>query len=130
MARMGPDKPAPTKSMAEMLIFEKIRDELPGEWTALHSVGMTIHDAKPWAEIDFVLIGPPGAFCVEVKGGLVCRDGGIWYTTPQHGPKVGKREPLKESPFEQVGSASAQLFRVFERTLPKIAKAITGYAVA
>src|SRR3954470_6102967 len=103
MARMLPKTiPPDTPSGAEKTLFQRIRDELPNEWTALHSVGMTIHDAKPWAEIDFVLIGPPGAFCVEVKGGLVSRDGGIWYTSPHHGPNAGKRQRLKESPFEQV----------------------------
>jgi hypothetical protein len=119
-----------TSSAAERALFHRLRDELSNDWTVLHSVGMAIHQTKPWAEVDFVLIGPPGAFCLEVKGGLVSRENGIWYTTPQHGPNAGKRSPLKESPFEQVGSASAQLFRLFERALPKMARAITGYAVA
>lgn len=131
MARMLPKAVSPeTVSGAERALFQRIRDELSNDWTVLHSLGMAIHDAKPWAEVDFVLIGPPGAICLEVKGGLVSRQDGIWYTTPQHGPNAGKRERLKESPFEQVGSASAQLFRVFERTLPKMRDAITGFAVA
>ena len=130
MARMLPPTILPgTPSGAERAMFKRIRDELGNEWTALHSVGMTIHDAKPWAEIDFVLVGPPGAFCLEVKGGLISRQDGVWYTTPLHGPRAGKRARLKESPFEQVGSASAQLFPVLERALPKMAMAITGYAV-
>jgi Nuclease-related domain/AAA domain len=130
MARMLPPTISPnTPSGAERAMFERIRDELSNDWTALHSVGMTIHDAKPWAEIDFVLVGPPGAFCLEVKGGLISREKGVWYTTRQRGPQAGRRERLKESPFEQVGSASAQLFRVLERALPKMTKAITGYAV-
>lgn len=131
MARMLPRAISPgTASGAERTLFERMRNELTNDWTVLHSVGMTIHNAKPWAEIDFVLIGPPGAFCLEVKGGLVSREDGVWYTTPQHGPNAGKRKRLKESPFQQVGTASAQLFRVLERALPKVAKAITGYAVA
>jgi hypothetical protein len=111
-------------------MFVRIRDELSGEWTALHSLGLTIHDAKPWAEIDFVLIGPPGVICLEVKGGLVSRRDGIWYTTPQHGHHAGQAKKLKESPFEQVGSASAQLFHFIQQKCPSAAKAITGYAVA
>ena len=96
MARMVPDRPATTSSAAEVAVFERIRDELTAEWIALHSVGMTIHDSKPWAEIDFVLIGPPGVFCLEVKGGVIAREGGVWYTTPQHGANAGRRQPLKE----------------------------------
>lgn len=131
MARMLPPEIAvDTVSAAEILMFGRIRDELSSEWIALHSLGMTIHNAKPWAEIDFVLIGPSGVFCLEVKGGLISRENGLWYTTPQRGQNAGRATRLKESPFEQVGSASAALFRVLEKTCPKMSKSITGYAVA
>ena len=126
---MVPDKPAPTSSAAESFIFDRIRDDLPGEWAALHSVGLTIHGSKPWAEIDFVLIGPPGVYCLEVKGGLVTREEGVWYTTPQHGANQGKRSKLKESPFAQVASAAAELFHFLENAIPKARETITGYAV-
>lgn len=130
MARMLPPTISPdTSSSAERAMFDRIRDGLSNDWTALHSVGMTIHDAKPWAEVDFVLVGPPGVFCLEVKGGLISRQEGVWYTTSLHGQRAGRRKRLRESPFEQVGSASAQLFHVLQRALPNIAKAITGYAV-
>lgn len=119
-----------TISQAERAMFTHIRDELSNDWTALHSLGLTIHSRKPWAEIDFVLIGPPGVVCLEVKGGLVSRSNGIWYTTPQRGPHAGQPQPLNESPFEQVGPASAQLHRFLQQRYPKVAKAITGYAVA
>lgn len=127
---MVPERPADNASAAEEFVFARIRDELSNEWIALHSVGLTIHDAKPWAEIDFVLIGPPGVICLEVKGGGVSRDGGVWYTTPQHGPNAGRRRRLKESPFQQVGSASAELFNFLQARSDRIGKAFTGYAVA
>lgn len=131
MARMLPATVREdTSSPAERRMFARIRDELSGEWIALHSLGLTIHHVKPWAEIDFVLIGPPGVICLEVKGGLVSRQDGIWYTTPQHGKHAGQPQRLHESPFEQVGSASAQLRRFIHRACPETAKAITGYAVA
>ena len=131
MARMLPATVREdTRSPAEHAIFASIRDELSSDWIALHSLGLTIHHAKPWAEIDFVLIGPPGVICLEVKGGLVSRQDGIWYTTPQRGQHAGQPQRLHESPFEQVGSASAQLFRFIQRSCPGAAKAITGYAVA
>jgi hypothetical protein len=131
MARMlPPEIPVDTVSAAEQLLFRRIRDELSSEWIALHSLGMTIHNAKPWAEIDFVLIGPPGVFCLEVKGGLVSRTNGLWYTTPQRGPNAGRAVRLKESPFEQVGSASSALFHVLEKACPKMGESITGYAIA
>lgn len=119
-----------TSSPGEYAMFARIHDELSNDWTVLHSLGLTIHNAKPWAEIDFVLVGPPGVICLEVKGGLVSRSDGIWYTTPQRGRHAGLPRRLHESPFEQVGSASAQLFQFIQRACPGAAKAITGYAVA
>lgn len=131
MARMLPATVREdTSSPAERQMFARIHDELSGDWIVLHSLGLTIHRVKPWAEIDFVLIGPPGVICLEVKGGLVSRQDGIWYTTPQHGHHAGRPRKLHESPFEQVGSASAQLFRFIQQSCPRAAKAITGYAVA
>lgn len=119
-----------TSSSAEYAIFAHIRDELSSDWTVLHSLGLTTHRTKPWAEIDFVLIGPPGVICLEVKGGLVSRRDGVWYTTPQRGPHAGQPRRLHESPFEQVGPASAQLYRFLQQRYPRAAKAITAYAVA
>ena len=131
MANMLPSTVAEaTSSPAEHAMFARIRDELSSDWIVLHSLGLTIHDAKPWAEIDFVLIGPPGVICLEVKGGLISRQDGIWYTTPQHGSHAGQPRRLHESPFEQVGSASAQLYKFIQRASPEAAKAITGYAIA
>lgn len=131
MARMLPPNIHETvQSGAECDLFVRIRDELPNDWTVLHSLGMTIHDRKPWAEIDFVLVGPTGVFCLEVKGGLVERKDGVWYTTPIRGGRKGRPNELKESPFEQVGSAAARLFEYLAFRVPKLAGAITGYAVA
>jgi hypothetical protein len=131
MARMLPATVrAGTSSHAEYAVFAHIRDTLSGDWTVLHSLGLTIHHAKPWAEIDFVLIGPPGVICLEVKGGLVGRRDGIWYTTPQHGHHAGRPSRLNESPFEQVGPAAAQLRRFIQQRNPRVARAIVGYAIA
>ncbi len=131
MARMIPPAVAAhTSSGAERRLFDRIQNELGDEWIVLHSLGLTIHDRKPWAEIDFVLIGPPGVFCLEVKGGLVTREAGRWYTTPQRGDGAGRRNPLNESPFEQAGSAAAKLYSWLEPRVPELGKSVTGYAVA
>ena len=72
MARMLPPFVAEsTQSAAERKLFVVLQDELSDEWTVLHSLGSTLHDRKPWAEIDFVLVGPAGVYCLEVKGGRV-----------------------------------------------------------
>lgn len=103
---MIPRQPGPaTKSRAEVRLFNRIRDELGNDWTALHSVGLAGHATKRWAEADFVLVGPQGVYCIEVKGGRVGREGGAW--------QFGDRAPNKESesPFDQAGGEEAALRR-------------------
>ena len=127
MAVMLPPQPsATTVSDAERSIFGRLKEELPNdEWCVLHSLGLTGHQRKPWAEVDFVLIGPPGIFCLEVKGGAIARSGRIWTTTT----RAGRTEELKESPFSQVGSAAAALHKFLCYTLPRTHRSVTGYGV-
>lgn len=105
MARLIPAAPGSgTRSKAERRLFERLR-ELSDEWVVLHSVGVAGHRTKRWAEIDFVLVGPVGVFCLEVKGGRVSRQEGVWRFTSGD----GKTDVKPEGPFEQVGGAEAAL---------------------
>jgi Nuclease-related domain/UvrD-like helicase C-terminal domain len=107
MARMIPATVSPeTKSNAERSLFLILQNDLPGTWTVLHSLGIASHHRKPWAEIDFVLIGPMGVFCLEVKGGRIRRDAGAWIFINARGEESRKLE----SPFDQVGGAAAALY--------------------
>ena len=127
MARMVPPTVSDnTQSNAEVRLFGKIREELSDDWTVLHSLGLAGHARKPWAEIDFVLIGPPGVFCLEVKGGRVARREGVWEFTNRHGGTSRKRE----GPFEQVGSGSAALRAHLLQSVRRISQALVGWGVA
>lgn len=88
--------------MAEKKIFDLIKNEscLEG-WICLHSLGLSRHLYKVEGEIDFILVGPEGLFCLEIKGGRVKRNAGRWYFTDRYGLVTEK----KESPFKQVSSA-------------------------
>ncbi|WP_235695533.1 nuclease-related domain-containing DEAD/DEAH box helicase [Desulforamulus hydrothermalis] len=90
------------KSVAEKKIFQLIKNEagLDG-WVCLHSLGIARHMFKAEGEIDFILLGSGGLFCLEVKGGRVKRDAGFWFFTDRYGFITKK----KESPFKQVASA-------------------------
>ncbi len=101
MARMVPPAMAAgSKKDPERRVFRLIEEETPAGWVGLHHVGVPRHPYKPIGEIDFIVISDLGVFSLEVKGGPVgCRDG-VWY--------AGKRD-LRESPFMQVGGASAAL---------------------
>ncbi len=115
-----------TQSTAERRLFTEIRDHLTDDWTVLHSLGVAEHRRKPWAEVDFVLIGPPGVFCLEVKGGRVSRTDGIWLFEDRRG-RVSQKA---EGPFEQVGSVAPQLYRHITEHDRQLAQVLLGYGVA
>ncbi len=100
MAIMLPSVILPeVKSSAERRIFEWFKSA-PGtdEWIVLHSLGITTHNKVIYGEIDFLVIAPKlGVFALEVKGGRVKREKGIWYFTN----KYGKTDSKSRGPFDQ-----------------------------
>jgi len=100
MARMIPSDISPeVKSSAERKIFRWFKDD-PGTegWIVLHSLGIANHKTVIYGEIDFVVIAPKlGIFALEVKGGRVRREDGVWYFTN----KYNKLSSKKRGPFEQ-----------------------------
>jgi hypothetical protein len=126
MARTYPRHVAETTvSDAERRFFGLLRDQLTDEWTVLHSLGLTVHSQKPWAEIDFVLIGPPGVFCLEVKGGRVSRVGGMWRFTDRH----DRTNEKTEGPFAQAASAAAALRHYLVGRYRRLGGVPIGYGV-
>lgn len=96
---MIPARYEASTSPAEQRIFDLLRTDPGAEaWTVLHSLGLARREAKPYGEIDFVLLIPDaGILCLEVKGGRVsCRDG-VWRTRDRH----GREHDLNRSPFLQ-----------------------------
>jgi hypothetical protein len=126
MARMVPAILAEeVQSNAERKLFPRLRDGLGDDWFVLHSVGLARHAQKPWSEIDFVLIGPLGVLCLEVKGGRVSRAGGIWSFVDRYGRQNNKHE----GPFEQVGRGAAALYKYLKERIPDVSCAPLGYGV-
>src|SRR4051794_29635110 len=121
MARMLPREcPGDTPSGAERRLFKRIERDLSDQWTAMHSVGIARHARKPWAEADFVLIGPGGVYVLEVKGGAVQRIDRQWTTNGQ---------PLKQSPIDQAAGAGAALYADLSKQHPTIRSAAVGHGV-
>ena len=86
------------KSNAEERLFSLLQHvTLAGHWTAYHSLNLSEHEYKRWGEIDFLIVGPEGALALEVKGGRVRREDGIWTTTN----RFDRTSHLTESPFDQ-----------------------------
>lgn len=95
--KMLPPYYSENRSNAEIKVFEMLQD-LPLEGTVLHSLGIAEHRDKVFGEIDFVVLCKQGILCLEVKGGFVRREQGVWIFENREG-KVTRKE---ESPFQQV----------------------------
>jgi superfamily I DNA/RNA helicase len=126
--KMLPPYIGKTISNAERKIFQTASSskELEG-WFCLHSLGVSKHIYKREGEIDFLLVGEAGVFIIEVKGGRVHRENGIWKFTDRYGHVTEKRE----SPFTQAQSAMyslrADLAQKFGQDINRY---LFGYGVA
>ena len=96
------------RSGAERRMFNVIKGEGESDgWVCLHSLGLARHQQKRIGEADFVLVTNEGVFVLEVKGGRVRREGGVWVFTDRYGTEHRKTE----GPFEQAATAMFSLER-------------------
>lgn len=125
MAIMIPDTvKEPTVSQAERRLFNRLKRELPDDAVVLHSLGLAGHPQKLWGEGDFVVISRLGVFVIEVKGGGVSCEDGLWTFTDRYGQTYTKTE----GPFEQASSA---MFAVRDaiRQHTDVGRILIGYGV-
>ncbi len=131
MARMIPKRISDSiKSNAEKRIFELFAsDPATEDWIVLHSLGLSEHDTLIYGEVDFVVIAPRyGIFCLEVKGGRVARNDGVWYFTNRYNETTEK----KRSPFEQAIEGMFSLQKALQKHFGQndnISSLIFGYGV-
>lgn len=100
MARMIPSVISPeVKSNAEKKVFEWFKNAPNTEdWVVLHSLGISNHSKVIHGETDFFILVPyKGIFALEVKGGRVTRNDGIWSFSDKYG-NTGTKE---RGPFDQ-----------------------------
>lgn len=108
MARMIPSVISPEiKSNAERKIFEWFRDDPTTDgWVVLHSLGIANHRTVLYGELDFFVIAPKlGVFALEVKGGRVSCNEGIWSFTNKYGKTTSK----PRGPFAQANEGMFSL---------------------
>ncbi|MFB1488444.1 MULTISPECIES: NERD domain-containing protein [unclassified Thiocapsa] len=114
---MLPSSPNHTESGAEQKVFDRLKTAFADrpDWhlVALHSLNLPNHDYKRFGEIDFVIVGRPGLYALEVKGGGVACRNGVWTTSGRD----DRRGTLRESPFRQAESALHALRKRLERQL-------------
>lgn len=130
MTRMIPPLIHPTvPSAAERKIFEVIRDT-PGteDWVCLHSLALARHEKKRRGEIDYLLLTRKGVFVLEVKGGGISREDGVWVFTN----RWGEQQRKYESPFDQASSAMLSLEKDLRNKFGKdhrLGNLLFGYGV-
>ena len=110
-ARMGEN----TKSKAEIKVFLGFSAMPETEnWTIMHSVGIAKHPTQSQGEADFVVIIPEkGTFTLEVKGGTIYRDRGIWYSENYYGISNPIKDPVAEA------NEASQAFKGFVSKSPR-----------
>ena len=132
MAVMIPSVISPdVKSTAERRIFEWFENApKTDDWIVLHSLGISNHDKVLYGEVDFFVLVPHcGMFALEVKGGRVSRNQGVWYFTD----KYGKTNKKSRGPFDQ---AKEGAFSISKSICPRLdynhshlAKVFFGFGV-
>jgi len=77
---------------SELAVYRRIKEALPAGWTAWHSLKIRTKGAE-FSESDFVVANPDrGILALEVKGGRIDKEGGVWLQNGQ---------PMKSSPLGQ-----------------------------
>ena len=97
MARMIPKIISESASSAEKKMFYEL-EKLDDSYTIFHSLNLPDHLEKIKGEIDFVIVCKYGILCLEIKGGFVERNDGVWKFTDRNGNSNTK----SEGPYEQV----------------------------
>lgn len=77
MATLIPEQPKECP-YGERMVYEKLGRDLDDDWVVLHSLGLHGHETKIWGEADIVVLSTKGIFALEVKGGKVSCDKGVW----------------------------------------------------
>ncbi|QAY62791.1 NERD nuclease [Xylanimonas allomyrinae] len=85
MPHLFPSDPLwPDDSGAERLVWEALREQLPDDAALFH--GVRIQDDADEREIDLLVAWPGfGIAVIEVKGGLITRDGDGWWQADAQG---------------------------------------------
>ncbi len=103
-----------TKSNAERKVFNYLNETPLEEGYAFHSVGLPVHEKKSYSEADFIVVTRYGVLCLEIKGGQVDCNNGVWEFIDRNGNKSFKNE----GPFDQAAGALFALKEALIKQIP------------
>ena len=87
-----------TPSDAERTLFKLLaKTDLGGDEVCLHSLELAENRYQKLGEVDFMIVGPQGLLVLEVKGGRVARDSGVWV----YQNRWGRQRRENRGPFKQ-----------------------------
>lgn len=124
MAVLIPDVPKQCPN-GERVVYEKLGRELPADWVILHSLGLPRHEKKIWGEADIVVLSTHGVFSLEVKGGRVSCQDGVWRF---EGPDF-QAYTKREDPWTQSKSAMMAVRKALHDANPAFEDVLFGYGV-
>ena len=130
MAKMIPSALSPNiKSPAERKIFEWFKnDPVTKDWVVFHSLGIENHQTVVFGEFDFLVAASnQGVFALEVKGGRIRREDGVWVYTDKYGVDHEKVRGPFEQASEGMYSVKNELSKRSNRSSVK--NALCGYGV-
>lgn len=116
--QMIPATPHGTHSLAEKRVFDLLRASFStptDNFVAYHSLNLTRHAYKRFGEIDFLICGKQGIYVLEVKGGKIACEAGIW----KYKNRYGEVSQSAESPFKQAASALQGLMSKLRSEFPE-----------
>jgi hypothetical protein len=93
-----PNIPYETNSKAEKNLFYKLLEKLYDlqDCYVFHSYNVHNHPYKVTGEADFLILSKYGLFALEVKGGGISLEDGLWYST-NHSGKRSIQDPFKQA---------------------------------
>ena len=102
-------------SNAERKIFQWLQKLNWKSCVVLHSLGLSEHVNNIFGEIDFVVISTEGILCIEVKGGIVYREDGLWHFVNRY----GRNNVKNQGPFMQAEGNMQSLRQYLRKRLDK-----------
>ena len=124
MAVLIPDIPGDCPN-SERFVYERLGRELPDAWIVLHSLGLADHGKKIWGEADIVILSELGVFVLEVKGGTVTCEDGVWSFGGDFGGYT-----KRESPWTQAIGALGAVRERLRKAEPTFREVLFGIGVA
>ena len=125
--KMLPPRPPENSTGSEREVFSLLQKNIRDpEAVGLASLNLSEHEYQRWGEIDFVVVNPAGLLVIEVKGGKVTCEDGIWRFKDRWGRVVEKAH----SPIAQAQGGYSSLLKNYLKPLlgePKLARTAMGF---